>query len=127
MKRVWICLVAAVIVCGMGIGNSRLTAAAAGSATDQAAVRKVLDDQTAAWNRGDIDAFMTGLLEFGQRSICEWKRNYARLCDVLARYKKGFPTQAAMGQLSFTGLEIHVECADSAYVIGQFHLALSAQ
>jgi hypothetical protein len=27
---------------------------------DQQAIRKVLDDQTAAWNRGDIPTFMTG-------------------------------------------------------------------
>ena len=25
-----------------------------------AAIRKVLDDQVAAWNKGDLDAFMTG-------------------------------------------------------------------
>ena len=28
--------------------------------TDEAAVRKVLATQNAAWNRGDVDAFMVG-------------------------------------------------------------------
>jgi hypothetical protein len=27
---------------------------------DSAAIRAVIDNQAAAWNRGDIDAFMTG-------------------------------------------------------------------
>src|SRR6266404_1391526 len=33
------------------------------AATPEDDVRKVLDDQTAAWNRGDIPAFMTDYLE----------------------------------------------------------------
>ncbi|MEK7225544.1 MAG: DUF4440 domain-containing protein, partial [Bacteroidota bacterium] len=30
---------------------------------DEKAILKVLDDQNAAWNRGDIDAFMKGYWE----------------------------------------------------------------
>lgn len=39
------------------------TAAAQVSASDLAAIRAVLDAQAAAWNRGDIDAYMAGFTQ----------------------------------------------------------------
>jgi ketosteroid isomerase-like protein len=103
--------------------SSRRTVVA--NAKDEAAVRKVLDDQVVAWNRGDIDAFMTGYWNSDKVQFVSGNGITHGYADVLARYKKGFPNQAAMGHLSFTGLEVYVDCADSAYVIGQFHLALA--
>jgi ketosteroid isomerase-like protein len=126
MNRAWWCVAIVVVAlsawCAAG---ARGATAAAGSSSDEAAIRKVLDDQAAAWNRGDLDAFMTGYwnspnVEFVSGSGVT--RGYA---GVLARYKKNYPTQAAMGELTFTDLELHLDCADSAYAIGQFHLELA--
>jgi ketosteroid isomerase-like protein len=126
MKRAWACV--AIVVMALSAwcaGGARGTAAAAGSSADEASIRKVLDDQAADWNRGDLDAFMTGYwnspnVEFVSGSGVT--RGYA---GVLARYKNNYPTQAAMGKLTFTDLEVHVDCSDSAYAIGQFHLELA--
>jgi ketosteroid isomerase-like protein len=41
---------------------------------------------------------------------------------VLARYRKGYPDAKAMGQLSFSDLEIKMLCPDVAYAMGEFHL-----
>jgi ketosteroid isomerase-like protein len=123
MKRTLGWLAILVVVGAMWMVSSRRSAAAA-SAKDEAAIQKVLDDQTAAWTRGDIDSFMTGYWNSDKVQFVSANGITHGYADVLARYKKGFPTKAAMGQLAFTGLEIHVDCADSAYAIGQYHLAL---
>jgi ketosteroid isomerase-like protein len=122
MKRAWVCAALVLAICAVWVGGARQAAAAAGSAADEASIRKLLDDQAAAWNRGDLDTFMTGYwnspdVEFV--SGAGVTRGYA---DVLARYKKGYPTREKMGKLTFTDLEVHVECATSAYAVGQFHL-----
>jgi beta-aspartyl-peptidase (threonine type) len=41
---------------------------------------------------------------------------------VLDRYKKNYPGRKAMGQLTFSNLEVHVTCPDAAFAIGQFEL-----
>jgi ketosteroid isomerase-like protein len=126
MKRTWICVAVVLVLCATWAASSRRTVAAPGEALSEGmAIQKVLDDQTAAWNRGDLDAFMTGYWNSDNVQFVSASGITHGYADVLARYKKGFPTQAAMGQLTFTGLEIHVDCADSAYAIGQFHLALA--
>jgi ketosteroid isomerase-like protein len=53
MKRIAILIVIALLL--------PLAAAAAPVSTkDLSAIRAVLDDQAAAWNRGDVDAYMAG-------------------------------------------------------------------
>ena len=42
------------------IGALLCVSAAAQSERSEAAIRRVMDDQAAAWNRGDIEAFMAG-------------------------------------------------------------------
>jgi ketosteroid isomerase-like protein len=123
MKRRFVWVGILLVLGVLWMVSSRRTVAA--NAKDEAAVQKVLDDQVVAWNRGDIDAFMRGYWSSDKVQFVSGNGITHGYADVLARYKKGFPNQAAMGQLSFTGLEVHVDCADSAYVIGQFHLALA--
>jgi uncharacterized protein (TIGR02246 family) len=92
----------------------------------EAEVRAVIDDQAAAWNRGDIAAFMESYWKSGETTFVGaggvlhgWK-------PVLERYQRMYPTRAAMGTLSFSKLEIRPECPDSAYVIGEFQLQRAA-
>lgn len=92
---------------------------------DSAAINKVLDDQQAAWNHGDIDTFMQGYnnspeTTFIGKSI---EHGYA---VILARYKKSFPSRAAMGALAFTGLNVKMLGQNYAVVTGNFHLARTA-
>ncbi len=94
------------------------------SGTDVAAIQKIMDDQTAAWNRGDLDAFMTigywksDKLKFvsGDRITYGWQ-------STLDNYKKTYSSAASMGKLTFSGLEIEVLSKDAAFVIGSWSLA----
>jgi len=66
-------------------------------------IQTVLETQAMAWNRGDIKSFMTSY-------------------PTLERYLSRYPDRAAMGQLSFTDLEINVIDADDALVFGRWAL-----
>jgi uncharacterized protein (TIGR02246 family) len=91
------------------------------AATPESDIRKVLDDQTAAWNRGDIPGFMAGYENSPDTTFvgAEISKGWAAVLD---RYKKRYPTKANMGTLKFTGLEVRPLGPDYASVLGHFHL-----
>ena len=87
-----------------------------------AAIRAVLEAQTAAWNRGDIEGFMDGyarspdiVFVSGDSLTHGWQ-------TVLDRYKKGYDTRAKMGTLQFSDLEVNVISKDAAVVTGRWQL-----
>ncbi len=92
------------------------------SEADTRAIASVLETQVADWNRGDIPAFMAGYWKSGDTEFLNDSGIFQGWDDVLKRYQTNYPNRAAMGHLTFSGLEIHVLCADSAYVIGKFRL-----
>ncbi len=85
---------------------------------DESAVRKLLSDQTLAWNRGSIDDFMKGywnsdsLLFIGKSGI---SYGFAR---TLANYKKKYGDPDKMGKLIFSLLEVKRLSATHYFVIG---------
>lgn len=89
---------------------------------DTKAIREVLSAQQAAWNRGDVDAFLVGYWRSPELTF-SGSSGVSRGWDgVLARYKKSYPDRATMGQLDFSGLEFRFLGADAALVLGQWHL-----
>jgi ketosteroid isomerase-like protein len=91
-------------------------------AAEQEAIRALLTAQVSDWNRGDVRAFMQGYwsspkTEFvGSNGILRGWRT------VLERYRKQYPDRAAMGHLSFSGLEINALAPDAALVVGHWQL-----
>lgn len=86
----------------------------------------VMDAQTAAWNRGDIDAFMQGywrsdklLFVSGDDVTRGWQ-------TTLDRYKRNYNSREKMGNLRFSDLEIDVVSKDTAIVLGSWALARAA-
>jgi len=89
---------------------------------DGGAIRAVLSAQQAAWNRGDVDAFLVGYWRSPELTF-SGSSGVARGWDaVLARYKKIYPDRAAMGQLDFSELELRFVGPDAALVLGRWHL-----
>jgi beta-aspartyl-peptidase (threonine type) len=101
-------------------------AALAAAETPQAAIEKVITGQQAAWNRHDLDAFMTGywnspLVTFssGSQTIHGWQ-------TTLDHYRKSYQSGGAeMGTLTFSDLKIEMLGDDAALVRGAFHLKMS--
>jgi len=88
----------------------------------EAEIRAVLDKQVEAWNRGDVDTFMTGYENSPDTTFTGGKgvmRGYER---VLANYKQRYPTREAMDTLRFSNLEIRLIGSEAALVLGQFDL-----
>jgi uncharacterized protein (TIGR02246 family) len=90
--------------------------------SDRSAIQAVLDAQQQAWNRGDVDAFLTGYWHSPELTF-SGNSGVSRGWDgVLARYKKNYPDRAAMGHLDFSDLEFHFLGPDAALVLGHWHL-----
>ena len=96
------------------------------SPSDESQIRAVLDMQTAAWNRGDIDAFMTSYWNSEQTEFVGASGIARGWQAVLDRYHQRYPDRKSMGTLSFSDLEIHLICPDAAYAVGEFHLVREA-
>lgn len=82
-------------------------------------IRDLIANQTDAWNRGDLQAFMKPYAEdcaFMGKPVVKGREK------VLERYRKTYPTPAAMGKLSFRNLEVHELSERTAFVIGEWRL-----
>ena len=88
-------------------------------------VRKLLQEQTEAWNKGDIEAFMQtywqsdSLLFVSKNGVTRgWK-------NTLENYKKNYPDAEAMGKLSFDLIEIKSLSPQNYFVVGKWMLEKS--
>lgn len=93
--------------------------------TPEAAIRQLMQQQTDAWNKGNIPVFMQtywqsdSLLFIGKNGITKgWQA-------TLDRYKKSYPDTAAMGQLHFNLLEFKQLTPELYFLVGQWHLQRS--
>ncbi|HEV7744625.1 MAG TPA: nuclear transport factor 2 family protein [Pyrinomonadaceae bacterium] len=87
-----------------------------------AAIRVVIDAQSAAWNRGDIEGYMDGYdrspaTEFvsGDTITRGWQ-------PVLDRYRKKYDSRDKMGVLTFSDVEITILDNNAALVLGRWRL-----
>lgn len=89
-------------------------------------IRAVLNTQMAAWNRGDIPAYMQGYENSAQTLFVgkDVRRGYE---TVLERYRERYPTSAQMGHLSFADIEVHPLDRDHAWVLGHWSLSRSPE
>ena len=94
----------------------------------EAAIRQVLVDQAAAWNRGDVVTFMHGYAD-SPRTTFIGKSVEHGYQMILARYQRNYASRDAMGQLDFSDIDVRLLGADDnptyAVVTGHFHLARS--
>lgn len=106
----------------VGVRTGRPTKAAELREADREAITAVLNAQQAAWNRGDVDAFLVGYWHSPELTF-SGSRGVSRGWDgVLARYKRNYPDRATMGQLDFSELEFRFLGPDAALVLGHWHL-----
>jgi len=89
---------------------------------DETEVRNVLTKQNAAWNRGDVDAFMVGywendsLMFIGKSGVTYGYKN------TLANYKKNYPDTTVMGKLTFTLIKVKQLSPEYFHVTGKYYL-----
>lgn len=85
-------------------------------------IRAVLTAQQQAWNRGDIPMFLEGYWNSPELTFAGSDGIVRGYDGLLERYRKSYPDKAHMGDLEFSQLEIHPLGAESALVLGHWHL-----
>jgi uncharacterized protein (TIGR02246 family) len=91
----------------------------AGANDAETKISAELSEQVQAWNRGDIPGFVQTYAEdctFVGKQILQGR------AQLLARYRKSYPSPAAMGRLSFQHLSIRALDGQVAIVTGEWHL-----
>ena len=89
------------------------------------AILDLLDTQTAAWNKGDLQGFMKGYWENDSlRFIGKSGITYG-WSNTLANYKRGYPDTATMGKLNFTILVVKKLSPRYYEVVGKWYLKRS--
>jgi ketosteroid isomerase-like protein len=117
MKNLIVSIVILLCFTGSGLAQSEKQ-----KARIRADITKVMTDQAAAWNNGDIEGFMQGYwkspdLVFVSADVTRgWQ-------PTLDRYKKNYDSRAKMGTLTFSELEIDVFSKNAAKVLGSWSLA----
>jgi uncharacterized protein (TIGR02246 family) len=98
-----------------------LAASSPAQTAPEAAIHHLLDQQTADWNRGNVEAFMKGYEDSPTTTFVGQTVQYG-YSTILERYRKLYTTPAAMGKLTFSHLAIRVLDAEYAVATGNFHL-----
>ena len=108
----------------LGFSKASLPAMETGDQTGIAAtqIERVLADQAAAWNRGDIDAFMEGYAKTPSLRFASGGGVTYGWQQTLDRYKQRYPDRAAMGTLTFSDLDVTPLPPDAALVFGRWRL-----
>ncbi len=96
------------------------------TSSDKTAILAIMQRQTECWNQGDLNCFMEGywhadsLMFIGRNGITYGYE------QTLARYRKNYPDQVAMGQLTFDILSLERLSADAYYMVGKWMLRRQA-
>ncbi len=110
-------------------GMASLSAVAAGQSsgleakTAEAAVRQLLDTQVAAWNRGDLEGYMSGYWNSGELTFFSGATETAGWKPTLERYRQHYKkTESQMGHLDFSNIRFEALGEEAALVRGRWRL-----
>jgi ketosteroid isomerase-like protein len=92
---------------------------------DELTIRRILGEQTAAWNRGDIEGFMKGYWENDSLMFIGKSGVTYGWTNTLNNYKKGYPDTTAMGKLSFNIILVKRLSEKYYQVVGKWYLSRS--
>ena len=106
--------------------TARLPAGQAGPAGgNELTIREILEKQTNAWNRGDIEEFMKGYWENDSLMFIGKSGVTYGWSNTLKNYKKNYPDTVAMGKLAFTLIEVKKLSKEYYHVTGKWFLKRS--
>ncbi len=101
------------------------TVSAASATRSEEEIRKLLDQQVAAWNRGDIEGFMQGYWRSPQLSFFSGRSRTYGWDETLQRYSNRYKSEGReMGKLTFDDLEIELLSRRTAFVRGRWQLKI---
>lgn len=116
-RRPFFVMIAAVALLALPSPADAQTGAAA------RAIRKVMDEQVVAWNKGDLEGFMQGYWRSDKLKFVSRDRITYGWQPTLDNYRKTYGSPGMMGKLTFSDLEITVLSRSAAFVVGSWSLA----
>jgi ketosteroid isomerase-like protein len=118
MKRArqWTVVLFTLIVAGLA------SSACTNTAGINEEIRRVMSAQQEAWNRGDLEGFMDGYERAETTTFVSGDEITRGWQTVLDRYKRRYQSQAEMGTLTFSDLEIKPAGTDFAVADGRWQL-----
>jgi ketosteroid isomerase-like protein len=100
------------------VGEGRFPAA-------KSAITQVLQEQTDAWNRKDLEGFMAGYWNSPELTFFSGAHESKGWQAALDRYQKSYQGAGhEMGKLEFANLRVEILGPGAAFVRGEFHLTM---
>ena len=103
-----------------------LTGLLSAQTASETVIREIMATQEAAWNKGDLEAFMEGYWKSDSLKFIGSKGLNYGWQKTLENYKRSYPDPAAMGKLTFSDVTVELISEDAAFVIGKWHLKRKA-
>ena len=92
----------------------------------EAAIRAVLDAQTEAWNKGNLEEFMKGYWRSPKLTFYSAGNKRAGYDAVLERYRKTYQSEGKeMGKVAFSNVDVELLGQKAAIVRGRWDLTMS--
>lgn len=85
-------------------------------------ILKVMQEQQAAWNRGDLEGFMQGYWKSDSLLFIGSKGPNYGWQKTLDNYKKSYPNKEEMGILEFSDMKVKPLGKNYAQVLGKWKL-----
>lgn len=90
------------------------------------AIHAVLNAQTEAWNKGDLEGYMAGYWKSSDLTFFSGASETAGWTKTLERYRAAYKSEGRqMGQVGFDGVRIEMLSPDAAFVRGRWKLNMS--
>ena len=122
-SRFWLGIIAA-----LSIAVTHAPAEEPSPAESKKGIRKVLDDQVIAWNKGDLRGFMEGYWQSPELSFYSGKNKTKGWQGTLDRYRKKYQGEGKeMGKLAFSDLDVELLGPQHALVRGRWQLTLTKE
>src|SRR6266566_5006753 len=90
-------------------------------------IGKILKNSEAAWNRGDMAAFVSDYEDAPTTTFIGREVTRGGVDAILARYQRGYPTAEKRGVLTYSEIEVRPLGDGYALAIGRFALKRSTE
>lgn len=90
------------------------------------AIEAVIREQEAAWNRGDVEAFVEHYWKSDDLTFSSGGKTTRGWAETLQGYRERYPTPEKMGRVAFSRLEITPLGDAAAMVLGEWRLERSS-
>ena len=110
----------------LATGDRACAQAEAGYGNDAKAIERVLRKQQDAWNRHDLEGFMTGYWNSPDLTFFSGGKEHDGWQATIERYLATYASPGhEMGKLEFSALRVEVLGQDAAFVRGSWRLTMS--